>query len=265
MAASQNRRALGTRRLDRLRSRLHIFRGGVDGKFFETRNDAPEPAGAGPIESAFYRHQGRVVHKWHHYLPLYDRYFAPFRNRPIRFLEIGVAEGGSLELWRGFFGPQAVIFGIDLNPACAAIDGEHGNHVRIGSQADPEFLRATVAEMGGVDVVLDDGSHFAAHIRASFDVLFPLLAANGLYMIEDLHTAYWANFGGNYHSPGSAIGLLKSLIDDMHHWYHPHGQSVASARDWVGGIHVHDSLAVIEKRDVGRQPDKSFRGTRALV
>ena len=59
-----------------------------------------------------------LVHKWHHYIPLYDRYFGPWRNRPLRFLEIGVSRGGSLTMWRKFFGAEAVLFGIDINPAC---------------------------------------------------------------------------------------------------------------------------------------------------
>lgn len=261
----QPRPPLGKRPLDRLRSRLGIFRGGV-GEQFETANDAPEPADAGPIERAFYRHKGRVVHKWHHYLPLYDRYLAPYRDRaaPVRMLEIGVAEGGSLELWRGYFGPQATIFGVDLNPACAAFDGEHAQ-VRIGSQADEKFLAGVIREMGGVDIVLDDGSHVAAHVRASFDALFPLLAEDGLYIVEDTHGAYWANLGGNYFSPKTALGMAKTLIDDIHHWYHPHGAKLSAAADWVGGIHVHDSIYFIEKRYVGKRPDKSSRGGPGLA
>ena len=70
----------------------------------------------------------------------------------MRFLEIGVAEGGSLKMWRRYFGPRAVLCGIDINPACARFDGEHGR-VRIGSQTDPEFIEAVLAELGGFDVV----------------------------------------------------------------------------------------------------------------
>ncbi len=105
---------LGSHPLDYLRSRLGLFRGHAH-PYFETNNDAPMPDGAGPIERAFYGHDGRTVHKWHHYLPLYDRYLGSYRQlgRPVRILEIGVSEGGSLELWRGYFGAGAVIFGID--------------------------------------------------------------------------------------------------------------------------------------------------------
>jgi len=235
---------------------------------FHDRDNAVGPAeNAGAIELGFYGHKGRLVHKWHHYLPLYDRYFAPFRpgatgasagvfhpqpalGRPVRMLEIGVSHGGSMELWRDYFGPEAILFGIDINPGCAAFDGEHGNQIRIGSQADPGFLRGVVAEMGGLDIVLDDGSHVAAHQRASFETLFPLLDIGGIYAIEDLHTAYWRDFGGGYESRDSFVAVLKQLIDDMHHWYHQAGERIPASKGMVGGLHIHDSIAIIEKRRV---------------
>ena len=102
--------------------------------------------------------EGVKVHKWHHYLPLYDRYFGQYRGTPVKFLEIGVNNGGSLQMWRRYFGPDAVICGIDINPDCAQYDGQSGM-VRIGSQDDPEFLASVIEEMGGIDAVLDDGSH----------------------------------------------------------------------------------------------------------
>jgi hypothetical protein len=96
-------------------------------------------------------------------------------------LEIGVWKGGSLDMWRKFFGPDATLFGVDINSDCARFDGKSAS-VRIGSQDDPEFLRGVVKEMGKVDIVLDDGSHIASHQRASFEALFPLLSEGGLYI-----------------------------------------------------------------------------------
>jgi hypothetical protein len=85
-----------------------------------------------------------------------------FCGSNVKFLEIGIDEGGSLEVWRKYLGAQATVFGIDVNPACATrVDAP--NQCRIGSQADLGFLRRIVEEMGGVDVVLDDGSHVAPH------------------------------------------------------------------------------------------------------
>lgn len=81
--------------------------------------DGPRPkdsGDAGQIGELFWNNRGPVVHKWHHYLPIYERYLSPLRSRPIRMLEIGVSKGGSLQLWRKYFGPEAVIFGIDIDP-----------------------------------------------------------------------------------------------------------------------------------------------------
>ncbi len=65
------------------------------------------------------------------------------------------------------------------------------NQVRIGSQDDPAFLRSVIDEMGSPDIILDDGSHVSDHQKISFETLWPLLKVGGLYVIEDLHTAYF--------------------------------------------------------------------------
>lgn len=205
----------------------------------------------GDLLDLFAGNTGVIVHKWHHYIPIYERYFAQFRGRPVRFLEIGVNKGGSLEMWRRYFGDQATLFGIDINPDCARFDGQAGQ-VRIGSQDDPEFLNKVVDEMGGLDLVLDDGSHRMAHIRASFDVLYPRLETGGVYMIEDLHTAYYPKFGGGYRSSDSFFRFTRELVDDMHHWYHNKGLRHEGLGDHISGLHIHDSIAVIDKEPVFR-------------
>jgi hypothetical protein len=250
---------------------LRYSRGGTayKGKSIMSRHAAPADAdgvalaadSGGDFARLFYAHEGRVAHKWHHYLAIYDRVLAPYRDgfrggdgnrRPLRFLEIGVSEGGSLQLWRRFLGPDAIVFGIDINPACTQVD-DGDIKVRIGSQADPEFLRAVVSEMGGVDVVLDDGSHVASHQRASFETLFPLLPAGGLYMVEDLQTAYWRNWEGGYRRRGTFIEYAKGLIDDFHAWYHPYPPArLATAKDDIYAMTWFDSFLVIEKRAQSR-------------
>jgi len=147
----------------------------------------------GPVEAQFFANRGRVIHKWLHYLAVYDRAFAPYRDKSPTMLEIGVSLGGSLEMWRSYFGPAATIFGIDIDPECAN-RFEPPNQVRIGSQADADFLQRVVAEMGAPDIILDDGSHVSQHQVASFRALWPVLKAGGLYVIEDCHTAYWPWF-----------------------------------------------------------------------
>lgn len=216
------------------------------GKYEHTAGRPPASATDTDISDIFWSNTGKIVHKWHHYLPIYDRYFSRFRGGPVKMLEIGVSKGGSLKMWRDYFGPEAIIFGIDIDPKCAAFDGQYAS-VRIGSQADADFLRGVVTEMGGVDIVLDDGSHVGRHIRASLDALFPILSENGIYMIEDLHTAYWQNYDGSQSSPHNFMKVVKQLVDDIHHWYHLRGETVLATAGKLGGMHIHDSIVVLDK------------------
>ena len=119
--------------------------------------------------------------------------------------------------------------------------------MRIGSQDDPAFLRTVVEEMGPPDIVLDDGSHLARHQIASLEILLPHLREGGVYMVEDVHTAYWPEFYDLV--PWRSRSFIKHvprLIDDMHGWYH-FRRARTPAREEVAAIHVHDSIVVIEK------------------
>lgn len=195
----------------------------------------------------FFSNTGRVTHKWVHYFSIYDQLLTPYVGTDVKMLEIGVFKGGSLGLWRKFFGDKATIFGIDINPDCAAFDGEYAS-VRIGSQDDPDFLRKVVEEMGGVDVVLDDGSHLPNHQRASFDILFPLLSEGGLYMIEDMCTAYWPPYDGGPKVPGTAVEFLKDKVDEMQKHYFTPGVNTPEAMTDIESIQFFDSLAAVRKR-----------------
>ena len=203
----------------------------------------------GDLLKFFTLNKNHAVHKWHHYIPLYDRYFAPFRNQKVKFLEIGVSEGGSLQMWRNYFGNEAIIYGVDINPECEKYNGQAGQ-VRIGSQDDFAFLESVISEMGGIDIILDDGSHQMAHIPKTLKFLFPKLNFGGIYMIEDLHTSYWRHFGGGYDSKDNFFNLLPSIIHNIHRWYHKRNITNESIIDSCTGIHIHDSILVLEKNIV---------------
>jgi hypothetical protein len=116
-----------------------------------------------------FAHRGRLVNKWIRYLDVYERHFAPNRNTRLKMLEIGVFKGGSLDLWRDYFGADAKIFGVDLDPDCAN-RVTPPNQVRIGSQSDAKFLRSVVDELGAPNNILDDAAHVGRLQRTSFDV-----------------------------------------------------------------------------------------------
>jgi hypothetical protein len=143
-------------------------------------------------------------------------------------LEIGIggwadahSGGESLRMWRDFF-PNSQIVGVDI----ADKHGLNGGRIRTfaGDQSDPAFLRDLIKTIGRPDIIIDDGSHRSAHIHASFNVLFPLLADNGIYAIEDLYTSYWVRAGGNWQDGAerdTSMAMLKSLTDSIHYRYIP--------------------------------------------
>jgi hypothetical protein len=160
-------------------------------------------------------------HKWWHYFSTYEKIIGPLRTRPVRFLEIGVYNGGSLAMWRKYLHPDSVIVGLDIDPRCAAFDRpEEMVHVRVGDQSDVAFLVAIVAEFGPFDVIVDDGSHICSHMIKSFDYLFLNgLTDSGVYIAEDTHSNFWPDYRDQQYS---FIDLCKDLVDLSHAHYLNH-------------------------------------------
>lgn len=206
------------------------------------------------LEQLAATHRGHVLNKWKHYFEIYERHFARFRDRDITLLEIGVAGGGSLEIWRSYFGPKARIVGLDVNPDCKRFESP-GTRVFIGSQGDPAFLARLAADIGPIDILIDDGSHAYDDQLATFRALFGQIRQDGLYVCEDLCTSYWSEvFGGGVGKPGTHVEFLKSLIDEMNAWFWRENVEAESGAiaNCVHGIHFYPTLVVIEKRAMQR-------------
>jgi hypothetical protein len=210
--------------------------------------------------------------KWAHYLGIYDRVLRPFRDRPIRMLEIGVARGGSLQMWRRYLHPDSIIVGLDIDPSCRRFDDPKRKiHVRIGGQQDVAFLKDVTADFGPFDVILDDGSHMASHMIESFRELFPnALADGGVYLVEDIHANYWTSFRD---IRISFPDFTKWLIDAMHAPYQAAREepqfragnprrrtafTVPLATVLVEHVEFYDSIAVIYRADGRRELPRSL-------
>jgi hypothetical protein len=209
--------------------------------------------GAGHLEQLFYAHEGRIAHKWHHYLEIYEGLFEKLRVdvSPVHLLEIGVSRGGSLELWRKYFEPTARIVGIDVDVTCTQrVDPE--NAIVIGDQADPAVLASAIARLGALDIVIDDGSHFGRDQIASFEYLYPRLSDRGIYICEDLLYSYCADHEGGLRRPGTFVEHAKELIDRLHAWYLDEGLKAQfmTFATTTYGIHFYPMLVAIEKRPV---------------
>lgn len=188
--------------------------------------------------------QGKNIIKPIHYFPIYEKHLDRFRDKSIVFWEIGVQYGGSLQMWQKYLGPFAKIIGIDIDPKCK-IHGNYQVDVCIGDQADTDFLQSVIEKHGSPDVVIDDGSHKMEDICTSFNFLYDKVQNNGIYLVEDLHTAYWESHGGGLHKEGTFIERCKPLIDSLNARHNGMDRKFA---DSTFSMHFYDSVVVFEKQ-----------------
>jgi hypothetical protein len=215
------------------------------------------------LELFFQHNTGRLIDKWVHYFEIYDRHFSKFRGQPIHIVEFGVSQGGSLQMWRNYFGSQIKLTGVDINPNCKQFE-EPGVQILIGDQEDRSFLRSLARTLPPIDILIDDGGHTMPQQIYTFEELFPKVVANGVYLVEDLHTSYWRDWGGGLRRQGSFIEYSKNFIDQLHSWYsqEPKRLKVDEFTKSAHSLHYYDSVLVIEKRAM--QAPKRERTGQAL-
>lgn len=216
--------------------------------------------GTNDLETWFASQEGRLTQKWTHYFDAYDRHFARFRGEKVVLLEIGVAHGGTIDMWKHYFGSGLQYYGIDINPLCASY-AEPGVEIFIGSQSDAAFLRDVQAAIPDIDILIDDGGHTMRQQAVTFEVLFEKVKDGGIYLCEDVHTSYQQAFGGGYRRHGTFIEKAKSLVDALHAF---HSEQRALSPDRysraISSIHFYDSMVFIEKED-RVAPVEAWRGT----
>jgi cephalosporin hydroxylase len=179
--------------------------------------------------------RGPGLTKWEHYFAIYDRHLARFRGDDVSLIEIGVAGGGSIGMWRDYLGDGAHICGIDIDPRCerfASADTE----IVIGDQGSPSFWEAFLAaRTSPIDVVIDDGGHTPLQQVMTLERLLPLLAPGGVYICEDIHGAF---------QPFHAFvdGLTRPL-NDIGDAPNP----ANALQKQIASVHRYPILTVIEK------------------
>lgn len=170
------------------------------------------------LRDHYARHAGKVSDKWSLYLDVYDRVFAQYRDRPVSLLEIGVQNGGALEIWTRFFPQAKQLVGCDIDQACGRLVYDDPRvQVVVGDANEDGTQAAILAASSSWDIVIDDGSHTSSDIVRSFGRYFPTLAEGGVYVAEDLHCSYWAEFGGGLSGPTSSVAFFKRLADIVNH------------------------------------------------
>ena len=156
----------------------------------------------------------------HLYTPIYHDLFSGRREENLTLLEIGVggyasdrAGGLGLKMWADYF-PFATIIGLDIEPKRLVLPPRI--KVVQGSQADDVLLHRLVDEFGPFDIVIDDGSHMVSHMLGSFMALYPIMAVDGIYAIEDTQTSFMPALGGRRDGSGTPFELAHKVALAMH-------------------------------------------------
>lgn len=194
----------------------------------------------------FKNNNDKPIHKWLHYFDVYERHLEKYRNKSINVLEIGVQGGGSLQMWKKYFGPDSKILGIDIIPEYKY--EEEQIKVEVGSQSDIEFLKRIVNDYGPFDVIIDDGSHIQSDVLNSFFFLYPTLKRGGTYIIEDANTAYFRAFQGGIRSEANSISIFSNFVHDMNVEYmeEPFNTTLKD----LFSLSFYNSMVVFEKENV---------------
>lgn len=200
------------------------------------------------LESYFRSNTKRLIHKWDHYFDIYEQHFSRYRDKEVTVVEIGVSQGGSLQMWKQYFGDKATIYGVDIDERCKQFE-EENIHIFIGSQSDRKFLREVKSKIPKIDILIDDGGHTMKQQIVSYEELFDHVKDDGVYLCEDTHTSYWLKWGGGYKRRNSFIEYSKNFIDQIHAFHSEQNSlKVSDFTKSVQSVHFYDSIVVVEKK-----------------
>ena len=204
----------------------------------------------GFLHKYFLNNSHKRLNKLVHYFDIYERHLERFRGTSPVMVEIGVHGGGSLAMWKEYFGAGTKVIGIDINPDCKQHEADD-IEVFIGSQDDPLIIDKIFSKYPNVDIVLDDGSHLMHHMISTFELMYHRLNSNGVYIVEDTHTCYWESYGGGVGKEGSFMEFVKQKLDELNA---AHTKKVLPITEFTRStdfIACYDSVVAFERRKQG--------------
>lgn len=182
--------------------------------------------------------EGPGLWKWTHYFEVYHRHLQKFVGKDVDVLEIGIFSGGSLMMWKSYFGDKSHIYGVDIEDACKSYESENVS-VFIGDQEDRNFWKTFKIQVGGIDVLIDDGGHTPEQQRITLEEILGYIRPGGVYICEDVH--------GNFNQFATyALGL----VNELNHINRLGSELVTEATKFqssIHSIHFYPYMVVIEK------------------
>ena len=186
--------------------------------------------------------------KYKNYFDVYDNVLLDFVGKQITVVEIGVAAGGSLHMWRDFFGKKARIIGIDFNPEAKLLEKD-GYEIFIGNQGDVNFWKNFYSSVGNIDILIDDGGHTYIQQIITIESSLNFINDGGVILTEDTHSSYLPDFG---YKKFSLIEYSKKMIDKINARY-PDIQNDA-LNDNIWSIEFFQSFVIfkINRKNIGK-------------
>lgn len=182
--------------------------------------------------------------KWDNYFEIYENILKKFVNKKITFVEIGVGNGGSLHMWKKFFGKRAKIIGIELNPEAKRLE-KFGFDIVIGDQSNPIFWKKFYKKFGKIDVLLDDGGHKNIQQITTFMESYEHIKPNGMIVIEDTHTSFMKKKGFKNPSDYSFINFSKLIVESLHRRNPSLNKKPNKLSERIESIFYYDSIVSI--------------------
>ena len=219
-----------------------------------TRNQRWKPLGddgsrsdlSNPLRNYFYSVEtGLGILKWDHYLDIYHRHFEKFRGKEVNVLEVGVYRGGSLRMWKDYFGPKCRVYGVDIEKDCKVYEDDSVK-VFIGDQGDREFWRRFKEQVPNIDIVIDDGGHKSYQQIVTLEEMLPHLRPGGVYLCEDVHGIrneflfYMDGFSHNLHR--------ASLMENVDNNARRVVCRSSEFQSTIHSVHFYPFVTVVEKR-----------------
>jgi O-antigen biosynthesis protein len=226
----------------------------------------------------FLDHNDNVSDKWEHYPAIYQRELAAkvSKGEPLCLLEIGVQNGGSLQIWSKYLPLGSNVIGLDIDEKVGDLKLGENIEIFVVNGADPKAVCEKIGDRK-FDVIIDDGSHLSSDVINTFEHCFARLAVGGVYFIEDVHCSYMASYEGGFRKHSSIIEHFKALADAInfeHFEQDVHDMLSFEALDHIksigrqiSSVSFYESLIVVRKLEAPRERplNKLIAGSKSPV
>ena len=197
------------------------------------------------LANYFHLKAKRPISKWSNYFDIYDAHFDRYRGTSVKVLEIGIGGGGSLQMWKWYFGNKAKIYGIDIDPEKLFKEARIKTFCCDVVNADD--LTTLMESLPRIDIVIDDGGHMMDQQITTFETVYPFISDDGIYLCEDTHTSFFPEHGGGPSRKRTFMGLMKKKVDELSAYHSRNQIAMTDFGNSVNSMHFYNSVVVIEK------------------